>query len=361
MTPILNKPVAVALGALAWTLIGFLFALPALSSQADWQAPLLRSLIDWWSWGVIAVVVYYCDRALPIADRQLAKRLAAHVFLSVALTVLYLYFRTATAAAFGVTSWTMLLSAEVARPRAFLWVWPIYWLIAGGTLAMRYYRQYQSSELRLERLERLSSEARLQSLRLQLDPHFLFNALNAISSQTESNPRLAREMISHLGALLRSSLDNRDREQIPLVEEIAQLEHYLAIQRIRFGDRLTFAISIDDDVRLAKVPALILQPLVENAVRHGIGGRPGGGAISLLAQRAAPDLVLLLRDDGVGLRDGWESASSGVGLSITRQRLAGMYARRGQLTLRRRETGGTEVEIRLPLALHEAEPDKDAA
>src|SRR5687767_2156208 len=78
MTPILHKPIAVALGALAWTLIGFLFALPAVSSQADWQAPLLRSLIDWWSWGIIAVVVFYCDRALPIADRQLAKRLLAH-------------------------------------------------------------------------------------------------------------------------------------------------------------------------------------------------------------------------------------------------------------------------------------------
>jgi len=119
-----------------------------------------------------------------------------------------------------------------------LWGWLIYWVILGGWLALNYYERFVTSELRRERLERRFSEARLNNLRLQLDPHFLFNALNTVSSQLERDPRLARRMIEHLGDLLRLSLDSKDRQEVTLTEELAFLDHYLAIQRIRFGDHL---------------------------------------------------------------------------------------------------------------------------
>ncbi len=119
---------------------------------------------------------------------------------------------------------------------------------------------------------------------MQLDPHFLFNALNTISSQVERDPRLARSMIEHLGDLLRLSLESRDREEIPLAEELAFLDHYLAIQRIRFGDKLKIEIRIDPEVLYAPVPCLFIQPLVENAIRHGISRRASGGTVIVSAR-----------------------------------------------------------------------------
>src|SRR5205814_568414 len=114
-----------------------------------------------------------------------------------------------------------------------LWSWLIYWLVFGARQTFLYYKHYVDSELRLERMERSFSQARLNALRMQLDPHFLFNALNAVSAQVERDPRLARRMIEHLGDLLRLSLESRDRQEVPLVEEMAFLDHYVAIQKIR--------------------------------------------------------------------------------------------------------------------------------
>ena len=158
----------------------------------------------------------------------------------------------------------------------YLWGWLVYWVILGGWLALNYYERFVTSELRRERLERRFSEARLNNLRLQLDPHFLFNALNTVSSQVDRDPRLARRMIEHLGDLLRLSLDSKDRQEVTLAEELAFLDHYLAIQRIRFGDHLRIETDVAPEVRHASVPSLILQPLVENAVRHGLASRAGG-------------------------------------------------------------------------------------
>ncbi len=158
----------------------------------------------------------------------------------------------------------------------FLWNWLVYWLILGAWQAYRYYDHYVAAELRLERLEKNFSEARLNALRMQLDPHFLFNALNTISSQVERDPKLARRMIEHLGDLLRLSLESKDRQEVPLAEEMAFLEHYLAIQKIRFGDHLRIETQIAPGVKYASVPCLFVQPLVENAIRHGISSELRG-------------------------------------------------------------------------------------
>jgi len=186
---------------------------------------------------------------------------------------------------------------------------------------------------------------------MQLDPHFLFNALNTVSSQVERNPRLARSMIEHLGDLLRLSLDARDRQEIVLAEELAFLDHYVAIQKIRFAESLRIEMQIAPDVKYALVPCLILQPLVENAIRHGISRRASGGTVTVIAQRRACQLEVRVADDGVGLPGGWTlETSSGLGLSVTRERILGLYPDgNSSFSIRPRSGGGTEIEILLPL------------
>jgi len=186
---------------------------------------------------------------------------------------------------------------------------------------------------------------------MQLEPHFLFNTLNTISSQIERDPKLARGMIEHLGDLLRLSLESKDRQEVPLAEEMAFLEHYLAIQKIRFGDHLRIETQIAPEVKYASVPCLFVQPLVENAIRHGISRRASGGTVIVSAQRDGNRLDIRVLDDGVGLPAGWTLENSGgVGLSVTRQRVAGLYPD-GEtcFAVNRRAGGGTEVEISLPL------------
>jgi len=210
--------------------------------------------------------------------------------------------------------------------------------------------------LRLERLERNFSEARLNALRMQLEPHFLFNALNAISSEIQDDPVCARNMIEHLGSLLRLSLDRNERQLVPLFEELSFLEHYLAIQRIRFGDRLRFEQVIDEDVRHVLVPSMLIQPLVENSTRHGLAQRATGGLVRIVAKRIdEQNIQITVEDDGAGLPVNWNPGSSfGLGLSITEQRLTALYPGKGRVfEIRRRKGGGTEVELRLPI--HAAE------
>ena len=256
----------------------------------------------------------------------------------------------------GLAPWAPVLSLALLRDvlsGMFLWGWLIYWTILGGWLAFQYYERFLSSELRRERLERNFSEARLNALRLQLDPHFLFNALNTVSSQVERDPKLARRMIEHLGDLLRLSLDSKDRQEVALIEELAFLEHYLAIQRIRFGDNLRIETDVAPEVRHASVPSLILQPLVENAVRHGLGGRAAGGTVIVTARPAGDRLEIRVQDDGVGLPAGWQlDAHAGVGLSVTKERIAELHPNgSSRFEVLPRPAGGTDVEISLPLRL----------
>jgi LytS/YehU family sensor histidine kinase len=239
-----------------------------------------------------------------------------------------------------------------AAPGWFVWSLLVYWMIVCSLQAYRYYERYISSELRLERMEKSYSQARLNSLRMQLDPHFLFNALNTISSHVERDPRLTRSMIEHLGDLLRMSLETKDKQEVPLAEELAFLDHYLEIQKIRFGDQLTIDIDVAPEVRYASVPSLFLQPLVENAIRHGISRRISGGAVMVTARAVGGNLIIHVEDDGVGIAPGWSlENSSGLGLTVTRERIAGLYPNGHAFNIRRRPEGGTRVEILLPLRL----------
>lgn len=267
---------------------------------------------------------------------------------------LYTYLWGAMNAVVGLTGWSSLgakgFLASVFN-EGILGKWLVYWVIFGARQTFRYYEHYLESESRLERMERSFSQARLNALRMQLDPHFLFNALNTISSQVERDPRLARTMIEHLGDLLRLSLDARARQEIPLAEELAFLDHYVAIQKIRFAENLRIEIQVNPEVKYALVPCLMVQPLVENAIRHGISPRASGGTVTVTAQRGPNQVEIRVADDGVGLPPGWTlETSSGMGLSVTRERIVGLHPDgNSRFSVRPRTGGGTEVEISLPL------------
>lgn len=204
------------------------------------------------------------------------------------------------------------------------------------------------------RSEALAHQARLQALRLQLNPHFLFNTLNSISTLV-SDARLveANQMLGKLAAFLRRTLDAAEADEIPLSEEIEFARQYLEIEETRFGDRLQVAIDMDPAARSALVPAMILQPLVENAVRHGILPRLGGGSISITASRLADRLTVAVEDDGPGC-DGSTENEGGVGLTNTRRRLAELYGGGAELRLERNARGTFAASIFLPFRAGEA-------
>ena len=343
-------------GFLGWSAIGLVFAIPGIRIDGHWGRPLLLSFAQWWSWGLIALLIVQFDRRLPFTDLQIGRRLLAHIPGSLILTSLCLYVQAGLKALLGLGPLQAALDPgellESVDSGMFLWVWIIYWMILGAWLAKQYQERFRWSELQRERTERLSTQAQLRSLRLQIDPHFLFNALNAISSEVEADPVSARNMIEHLGNLLRLTLDTNDRQFVPLFEELSFLDHYLAIQRIRFGDRLRFEQVIDEDVRHVLVPSMTIQPLVENSIRHGLSQRARGGLVRVAARRSDEQHIrITVEDDGVGLPADWTPGKSpGLGLSITAQRLAALYPRQDSVfDVRRRAGGGTEVELRLPI------------
>lgn len=323
--------------------------LPLLVLRGSGTSAIIVSMIGWWQWIPIALLISWFDRTLPFTEKQSGRRLAAHAALGMVVTVSSVLINGQIGYELGVNTWLPL-----AKPLQgfdwLLWCCLVYSLVLGGVFAVAYYERYRLSEMRNSRLEFAFVEARLNALRMQLDPHFLFNTLNAISSHVERDPKLARTMIEHLGDLLRLSLETKDRQEVALFEELNFLDHYLEIQRIRFGDRLKVEINVAPDVKLASVPSLFIQPLVENAIRHGLSRRAAGGKVIISAEKSGDQVDIRVCDDGVGLPQGWQlETSAGHGLSITRERIAGYYAGSDcKFAVQPRPEGGTEVRILLP-------------
>jgi two-component system, LytTR family, sensor kinase len=343
------------IAAIGWTGIAVTFALPNLM-LGGFDRELKTYFAQFWAWGLVTPLIVALDRRLPFSGRQLGMRVVAHLAASPVLTLVGFYIMVMLRVALGLSPPSSMHPGQVFSRMMIgwqLWFWLIYWIVAGAIQAYRYYERYMNTELRLERLEHRFSEARLNALRMQLDPHFLFNALNTISSHVERDPKLTRRMIEHLGDLLRMSLESKDRQEVPLTEEIAFLEHYLEIQKIRFGDQLRVVMDVAPEVKYAAVPSMFIQPLVENAIRHGISRRASGGTIIVRAKPLGDRLEIRVQDDGVGLPPGWKlEHQEGLGLSITRQRIAGLHpSGMSRFAVRNRIEGGTEVEVSLPLRL----------
>lgn len=229
----------------------------------------------------------------------------------------------------------------------------VYGSVVGVCVAIRSSRGAQERERRAVELEGRLARARLQALSMQINPHFLFNTLNSITTLVYVDPRAADEMLGDLSELLRRSLDSMEQQEVSLAEELGFLEGYVRIEQKRLGERLRVERSIPEDLMMALVPTLVLQPLVENAIRHGIEPRRGPGRISIEARREDRHLHLIVRDDGRGMvgPDGDGSERCGIGLSNTRARLRALYGTDQSFAVGNTEPQGCRVDIRLPLHL----------
>jgi two-component system LytT family sensor kinase len=316
----------------------------------------LWQLAIWLGWIAVAPAALWLRGRLPIERASLKRTLPVHLFAVILLCALHS----------GLVLLTRLLimpggeTIDGRQANAMLTFWSIrdlpfaslfYGSILGIASAVDYYRQFRERQLRASQLEAQLAHAELQMLKMQLHPHFLFNTLNGITGLVRDNDNAAAvEMLVGLSDLLRQTLDNAGKQQVRLGEELEWLELYLKLQQIRFSDRLQVSIQAEPETLDALVPNLITQPLIENAIRHGLSPRARPGSVTLSAQRDNGRLVLRVRDDGVGLPEGWSLANcKGVGLLNTKARLRQLYGSDFTLEIRNREQGGVESLIAVPL------------
>lgn len=333
-----------------WTLVILLYSTGTemRGQTLDWSQSIRTALAAWVGWALLVPLILRIDRLLPVARDALIPRLLLHIPLSLVFTLAFtLLFYAAS----------QLLGAPVdpdmfARHPASLFSrfnWLVYWVIVGGYVASEYQDQIRDRKVKTLELERLLAQSRLEMLRTQLHPHFLFNALNAISAHVEGAPRTARWMLEQLGDLLRLSLDHGEEQEIALQQELAFVDRYLKLQKIRYEDRLDVIVDVDPRALRAYVPTFILQPLLENAIRHGIATRSVPGQIEIQARLEGDTLSVSVLDDGPGLPPGWDPERGlGVGLSNTKERLRRLYADKQSFRIGSNSGGGVRVDLTLP-------------
>ncbi|QSQ16959.1 histidine kinase [Myxococcus landrumensis] len=308
-----------------------------------WRMSLISSLL----WVPITVLCLRLSERVPLQRRGGARALVAH--LAALLGVL-----------FGRAAFVMLTQDLVGWYERMPGVPDLlaqsvannllpFVLLTAGAHALGLARRAHVRQRRADQLQAQLAEARLQALASQLRPHFLFNALNAVASLVHADPDGAERMLARLGDLLRQSLESHGRQEVTLREELAALTPYLDIEQIRFGPRLQVAWSLAPDVMDARVPFLALQPLVENAIRHGLAPRAEPGRIEITAEREGALLRVSVRDDGMGPPPEGPVRVGGVGLSNLRARLVTLYGPRAGLELRRGTPRGAVAELRVPL------------
>jgi two-component system, LytTR family, sensor kinase len=308
----------------------------------------------WYSWAALAPGIIWLSRRFPLDKQSWHVSLPAHVVGVFVATTLHIGMAVSTRLA---THWAIGQSTDSWRLEAqrmfflnFDWEMMTYWAIVGLSHALSYHREAQTRALRASQLETRLVEAQLQSLQRQLQPHFLFNTLNTISALMHRDVEAADAMIARLSDLLRISLQMVGVQEVTLKEELDFLSKYLEIEQTRFRDRLTVVFEVAPDTLDALVPNLILQPLVENAIKHGIGPRPAPGTVMIRARRVGTTLELAVQDNGVGLSAARLSDfNRGIGLSNTRSRLDHLYGSTHRFEFRQPAEGGLLVLIAVPL------------
>ena len=348
-----GRVVKAVIGAfLLWTALAGFFATQLYFAGLSWSQALAWTLPRWYSWGLATPLIFWLDRWLA-ARTTLPVRVALHLPLALAWSTLTILLRLAARPLRGAAMPTDFADFFLDRFYSDLL---IYAVIAGISFSRLYAEQVRRSArdahemaLRTADLERRLVESQLQSLRAQLHPHFLFNALNTISAFTETSPQMARRLMAQLGDLLRASLRHTAQPLVTLGEELTFLDDFLAIESARFEGRLAFSVRADEALMNVQVPGFLLQPLVENAIRHGVGGRVSGGRVEVTVAGTPSSLSIRVRDDGVGLPDDWSfDRHAGVGLRNVAARLAHLYGRPNLLTLAPVAGGGAEARIDLP-------------
>jgi signal transduction histidine kinase len=334
-----------------WTLLGLSFAgqfyISSFKAGLDvsWRQAVSHSLADWYVVGLLSIPAVQLARRFRLEAGHWGRGLFVHALASAVFSLVYMVVRAA------VGQWQYDAAFQDAFKPLLVKTWHynllVYWVIVAVSHAFDYHRKYRERELRASELEKRLAQAKLQALQMQLNPHFLFNTLHSISSLMHKDVEAADRMITRLSDLLRAALAGADTQEVTLRQELKLLQLYLSIEQIRFGSRLTVKMNVAPDTLEAQVPNLVLQPLVENAIRHGIEPRAQPGCIELRARRQDSLLALVVSDDGAGV-GGNGTVKEGVGLSNTRARLRELYGAAHRFELVRGQEGGVRVELAIP-------------
>lgn len=342
-----------------WLFIAVALALETLLLQsANIRQAFIAALVRLMPWIFLTPLIVWASAAYTLERSTWQRSLVAHLgvcAVSLGIVGVFAYFAPPVPPLLLSRHDPAELSRASRQPRETAFVvlrrityqLPIFWGLVGVAHALRFYERSKAREQRELELESRLAQARLAALRMQLNPHFLFNTLNSIASLVQEQPQ-AEAMIEALSDLLRLALRGPERQEVTLREELHFLERYLLIEQTRFGERLQVQNNIDVAALEVFVPILILQPVVENAVKHGIEAQIAPGIIQIAAERSGEVLSLTVSDNGPGLGAGSGKLKEGVGLSNTRSRLKELYGEQASLALKPRETGGVSVEITIP-------------
>ena len=341
-----------------FTVLGTMLAVQVYyMSRAEGSHPvflevLRRCLMSFWIYGLLTPPVLWLCWRYPIERGRFISRLALHTVASLVFTAVNVSL-TLASGPIRYEGKVVPLSFILWRNRflflAFDNTVNTYAPIAFAAHMMLYYRRLREREARSMQLEGKLAKAQLSMLKMQLQPHFLFNTLNTISALTRDNPLGAEDMLVRLSDLLRQTLDNDAEPEVPLRAELQFIGHYLEIEQVRFADRLHISIDSSPDTLDALVPNMLLQPLVENALRHGIGRKAQGGHLEVRSRKDADNLLICVQDSGPGFPNGASGAlAEGIGISNTRSRLEHLHPGNHRITFTNALDGGAVVTLRIP-------------
>jgi two-component system LytT family sensor kinase len=345
---------------LIWTAVGLFFASESslwgryiFRTPVTWDQALKTNLSFYYIWACIAPLVLWLGKRFRFERGSRTLSFFVHLPTSVLLSTVQLLIAEIVVQSLSPDR-LQLYEAFKAIERTFVVYFHInlltYWAILGIGYGREYYRKFREREVRAAQLRSQLTQTQLQSLKMQLHPHFLFNTFNTISSLMHNNVDDADRVLALLGDLLRYSLHNVGVQEVTLREEIDFLQRYLEIEQTRFGERLRVRISIEPEVLDCRVPNLILQPLVENAIRYAVAPRAGGGSIEISARQVIGSLRISVVDDGPGLAEGYDlPAHEGVGLRNSRERLEQLYGENHRFILSNKSPKGLEVAIVIPI------------
>lgn len=316
-----------------WTVIGLAFASQLYISSARLNSPISvghavgQSLLDWYLFAALAVPAMWLARRFPLKRTTWEQTVPIHIGASIAFGMVFMFCRAFAGQWYENIAGGKVAFGDVFQPlvvRMFHFTFLVYCVIVGTAHALDFYRQAREREMHSMALEKRLTEARLQALQIQLNPHFLFNTLHAISALMHIDVEAADRMIARLSDLLRYALESTDAQEVTLRQELDFIGRYIEIESTRFGPRLTFMQNVEPAALDVMVPNLILQPIVENAIRHGIEPHARPGRVELHARKGPDGLEIELRDNGDGLPPSGPERE-GIGLTNTRERLAELY------------------------------------
>jgi two-component system, LytTR family, sensor kinase len=350
---------------LAWTLMGlFLFSQGIIQKVLagdpnPWWHHLTSWMVGMWLWFLFTPLVMRLGRRFPLGQGWRLRTIGIHLGLAIVVSVVDLAVEAVVLHALRLFPAIM---SSFTKTFAFLMIIGfhqgllMYWTILGVQYAFGWYRRYEERrqealrlELRSSELERELVQAHLSALKMQLHPHFLFNTLNAIMVLVrQGKGSAAEEMLARLSDLLRCALEDVEAQEVPFSRELEYLQLYLAIEQVRFQDRLRVEFAVDPETLEAAVPYMSLQPIVENAIRHGIGRSSSAGLITISASAAGGSLEIRVEDDGPGMKAANGAPSRGIGLANTRARLERLYGEAAHLAVENGPAGGVVATMTLP-------------